>query len=77
MSTTANVHEAKTHPSRPLERVSWGEVVITAEAGKPVARFVAVRDEPKRRRPGSAKGTMRYADDFDAPLTDGIQRPFE
>lgn len=77
MSTTVNVHEAKTHLSRLLERVSQGEEIVIAKAGKPVARLVAVRDRPKRRRPGSARGTIHYADDFDAPLPEEIQRYFE
>ncbi len=77
MAKTVNVHEAKTHLSRLLEQVRQGEEVIIAKAGKPVARLVAVRQKPKRRRPGSARGTLSYADDFDAPLPDEILRTFE
>lgn len=77
MSTTVNVHEAKTHLSRLLEQVRQGEEVIIAKAGKPVARLVAVSEKPKRRKPGSAKGTIHYADDFDAPLPEDVQRFFE
>lgn len=76
MSTTVNVHEAKTHLSRLLEQVRRGEEVIIAKAGKPVARLVAVSEKPKRRKPGSAKGTIHYADDFDAPLPEDVQRFF-
>lgn len=35
-----NVHEAKTHLSRLLERVARGESVTIARAGKPVADLV-------------------------------------
>ena len=39
---TVNIHEAKTHLSRLLERVAEGEEVTIAKAGKPVARLVPV-----------------------------------
>jgi prevent-host-death family protein len=35
-----NIHEAKTHFSRLLERVALGEEVIIAKAGKAVAKLV-------------------------------------
>lgn len=77
MAKTVNVHEAKTHLSRLLEQVRQGEEVTIAKAGRPVARLVAVHERPKRREPGSARGTLSYADDFDAPLPDEVQRFFE
>lgn len=39
MATTVNIHEAKTHLSRLLERVEAGERIIIARAGKPVAEL--------------------------------------
>lgn len=39
MTTTVNIHEAKTHLSRLLEQVASGERVIIAKAGKPVAEL--------------------------------------
>lgn len=77
MSKTVNVHEAKTHLSRLLEQVSQGEDVIIAKAGRPVARLVPVVQRPDKRRPGSARGQIEIADDFDAPLPEEIQRYFE
>ena len=41
-----NIHEAKTHFSRLLQRVAAGEEVVIARAGVPVAKLVAV--EPKK-----------------------------
>ncbi len=38
--TTVNIHEAKTHLSRLLERVEAGEQITIARAGKPVADLV-------------------------------------
>jgi prevent-host-death family protein len=59
MSKTVNAHEAKTHLSRLLDRVSQGEEVIIAKAGKPVARLVSVKERPERRVPGSASDRSR------------------
>jgi antitoxin (DNA-binding transcriptional repressor) of toxin-antitoxin stability system len=42
-----------------------------------VARLVGVEERPKRREPGSAKGTLTYSDDFDAPLPEEVLNSFE
>lgn len=62
-----NVHEAKTHLSRLLERVSIGEEVIIAKAGKPIAKLVPVKKTPSKRVFGSAKGDFTVPDDFNDP----------
>lgn len=69
-----NVHEAKTHLSRLLERVAAGESLIIAKAGKPVAKLVPLQEEA--RRPGCLKGRMRMGPDFDEPLPEDLQRAF-
>jgi prevent-host-death family protein len=70
-----NIHEAKTHLSRLLQRVAAGEEVTIARSGVPVARLVAV--EPKAKRPlGFARGQIWIADDFDAPLPDDLLKLF-
>lgn len=38
--TMVNIHEAKTHLSRLLERIEAGESITIARAGKPVADLV-------------------------------------
>lgn len=77
MTTIVNVHQAKTHLSKLLERVRLGEEIIVAKAGKPVARLVPVAAGAARRVPGSAKGRIVIEDDFDAPLPDGLRDAFE
>lgn len=62
-----NVHEAKTHLSKLLERVSIGEEVIIAKAGKPIAKLVPVKKTPNKRVFGSAKGDFTVPDDFNDP----------
>jgi prevent-host-death family protein len=70
-----NIHEAKTHLSRLLQRVAAGEEVTIARSGVPVARLVAV--EPQKKRPlGFARGEVWVADDFDAPLPDDLLAAF-
>lgn len=64
MSVT-NIHEAKTHLSRLVERAVGGEDVIIARAGKPVARLVPYRESARQRKPGYWKGKVRIAADFD------------
>ena len=65
MPTLINVHEAKTHLSRILDRVQRGEEIILAKAGKPYVRLVPVRPV-RRRKPGLLKGKLTAA--FFAPL---------
>ncbi len=71
-----NVHEAKTHLSKLLERVALGEEVIIAKAGKPVAKLVPLDEQPKPRVFGSAKGDFTVPDDFDDPLPKEIEDLF-
>jgi antitoxin (DNA-binding transcriptional repressor) of toxin-antitoxin stability system len=73
---TYNVHDAKTHLSKLLERVEHGEEVIIARAGVPVARLV--RELPAGQRElGTERGRIEIAPDFDAPLPDDVLADFE
>ncbi len=60
-----NIHDAKTHLSRLVERAAGGEEIIIAKAGKPVARLVPLAPQMKPRVFGSMKGQIWIADDFD------------
>jgi prevent-host-death family protein len=66
--TTFNIHEAKTHFSKLLERVLNGEEVIIAKAGKPVARILPVVNNVSPRVPGIDKGKIIIMPNFDDPL---------
>ena len=66
--TIYNIHEAKTHFSKLLERVLNGEEVIIAKAGKPVARILPVVADVSLRKPGNDAGKIIIAPDFDSPL---------
>jgi len=71
---TVNVHEAKTHLSRLLERVEAGEEIVVARNGRPVARLVPVGRSA--RRPGAMKGRIRIGRDFDASLPADVGKAF-
>ncbi len=76
MTISYNIHEAKTHFSRLLQRVLAGEQVVIAKAGKPVAKIVPVKPE-RLREPDRYRGLVRIAKDFDAPLPPDLLNPFE
>jgi prevent-host-death family protein len=72
-----NIHEAKTHFSRLLQKVAAGEEVVIARAGVPVAKLVAVEPKKAQTRPlGMDEGRIWIADDFDAPLPDDLLKAF-
>jgi prevent-host-death family protein len=76
MEKPINIHQAKTHLSRLVERVEAGEEVTLARAGRPVARLVPYRARRSPRRPGLWKGQVSIAPDFDAPLPE-FERAFD
>ena len=73
-----NVHAAKTHLSRLLQRVAHGEDIVIAKAGRPIARLVPI---PQARGLGELLGLdrdrLRIGEDFNAPLPDAILATFE
>lgn len=57
-----NVHDAKTHLSRLLDRAHAGEEIILAKAGKPYARLVPIADDAPPlppRKPGRLKHLLK------------------
>jgi len=77
MAKPINIHAAKTHFSRLVERAARGEEIVIARAGRPVARLVPLGGAARPRRPGLLKGRIRIRKDFDAPLPEGILRLFD
>jgi prevent-host-death family protein len=62
-----NIHEAKTHFSRLLQRVAMGEEVVIAKAGTPVAKLLPLNSKKPEFKFGSAKGEFVVPDDFNEP----------
>jgi prevent-host-death family protein len=64
---TVNIHDAKTHLSRLVERAARGEAFVIAKAGRPLVKVVPL-DTPEiheRRRLGFLKGRISVPADFD------------
>jgi prevent-host-death family protein len=75
---TINMHEAKTHLSRFVERAAQGEAFIIAKAGKPMVKVVPL-DAPTQSAPkrlGFLVGEVRVPDDFDSMGTAEIEHMF-
>jgi len=74
---TINIHEAKTHFSRLIERVSAGEKIIIAKAGKPIAKLVPLHNLPSSRSLGIFQGKLNVPEDFDAALPRDVALQFQ
>jgi prevent-host-death family protein len=74
---TVNMHEAKTHLSRLVDRAAKGEPFIIAKAGKPLVKVVPL-DAARAgeiKRLGFMPG-IKVPDDFDTMFQDEIEKMF-
>lgn len=73
-----NIHEAKTHLSRLIERAAAGEPFVIAKAGRPLVKVVPIDapDPGGERRLGFLAEEAEVPDDFDAMGADEIERMF-
>jgi len=62
---TINIHEAKTHLSRLVDRAAKGESFVIAKAGKPLVKVTALAAPAEPKRLGFLKGEIEVPDDFD------------
>jgi antitoxin (DNA-binding transcriptional repressor) of toxin-antitoxin stability system len=73
-----NIHDAKTHLSRYLDRLAEGEVIVLCKRNVPIAE---IRGLPARRtspRPiGLAKGMFEVPESFFDPLPEEVLGAFE
>lgn len=80
MPAIVNVHEAKTHLSKLLDRVHAGEEITIAKAGKPYAKLVKFDEEPApfKRQPGGWPQLAALVDDaMDSPMTEADMDAWE
>jgi prevent-host-death family protein len=68
-----NIHEAKTHLSRLVDRAAAGEEIIIGRAGKPIAKLVAYKPPVERRQLGQWTSLTWIAPDFDETDEETIQ----
>jgi prevent-host-death family protein len=72
-----NIHEAKTHLSRYLDRVLEGESIILCRRNIPIAEIRPIAKERRGKRPiGLAAGKFEISKDFFEPLPDDIVDSF-
>ena len=76
---TVNVHAAKTHFSRLVDRAAAGEEIIIAKGKEPVARLQPIAPSQPRRLAGSMKGKWPNLPDsfFFDPLPEEELRLYE
>ena len=73
-----NIHEAKTHLSRLIDRAAKGEPFVIAKAGKPLVKVIPL-DAPSGgqvRRLDFMAGRIQVPDDFDRMGSTEIERLF-
>lgn len=76
---TLNIHEAKTHLSRYLEKLANGEVIILCKRNVPVAeiRGIPSRNVTSQRPIGLAKGEFTVPESFFDPLPEEMLAAFD
>ena len=73
-----NIHEAKTHLSRYLDRLKKGEVIVLCKRNVPIAEIRAIEEPQRRPRPvGKARGELRVPPSFFDPLPEDLVSAFD
>lgn len=67
-TSIVNIHEAKTHLSRLIERAAHGEDIIIAKAGTPKVRLVPMTAGDPVRQPGRFAGLLEVTEAFFEPF---------
>ena len=76
MTTTVNLHEAKTHLSRLVELAAKGQEFVIAKAGKPMVRVVPLTAPPARRTLGFMAGDGCIGADVKTAFADEVAAMF-
>ena len=72
-----NIHEAKTHLSRYLERLARGESILLCKRNIPIAEIRPLPAHRKTKRPvGLAKGKLKIPPEFFEPLPSDVLASF-
>lgn len=74
---TVNMHEAKTHLSRLVERALAGEEIIIAKNGKGLLTLKPLDSAVRHRTPGLSAGQGAMSEDFDVSLPESLLQGFE
>jgi len=63
--THFNVAEAKASFSELVQRALMGEEVVIAKGNQPLLKLVPLQEPKRNRQPGSARGQVHLAPDFE------------
>lgn len=76
---TVNIHEAKTHLSRLVERAARGEAFVIAKSGKPMVKVVSIEQPTgkEQRRTGFLSGHLSVPDDLDRMDEKAVEKLFD
>lgn len=70
---TVNITDAGSQLPQLIAQVEQGREVVIAKEGRPVARLVPVVPSTAQRVPGTARGQVWVAENFDAPLPGDVR----
>jgi prevent-host-death family protein len=74
----ANIHDAKTHFSKYLEKVAKGQTVVVCKRNVPIAEIRPFTPKPKRNALlGIDKGKFTVGPEFFEPLPDELLEYFD
>ena len=75
---TVNIHEAKTHLSKLIEKAVNGESFVIAKAGKPLVKVIPLNapDAEQVKRVGFMAGQITVPEDFDHMASIEIEHLF-
>lgn len=72
-----NIHDAKTHLSRYLQKLTRGESILLCKRNIPIAEIRPLPPHRKTKRPiGLAKGTIKIPPEFLEPLPPEVLASF-
>lgn len=74
---TVNIHEAKTHLSKLIDRALKGEAFVIARSGKPLVKVTALTAPEAPQRLGFLAGEIEVPEDFDRMGAREIEALFE
>lgn len=74
--TIVNIHEAKTHFSKLIQKALDGEEIIIAKSGVPLIKFTPYEKKVTSRKGGQLKGILIVEDNFDDPLPQEYLKSF-
>jgi len=73
---TVNIHEAKTHLSKLVDKAAKGEPFVIAKAGKPLVKVTPLAAPATAQRLGFMAGEIDVPDDFDRMGSETIEPLF-